>query len=240
MPKQKEDLGTEDSSQEEAKISFFRVFTSRLEHPYLGTYFISFVIFNFNSILKLIVGLNDKYTDYELTIDTFTKNFDIYNNFKENSHTVFIPLIPTILFPSLLNYLGETILAFSSTWFGSLMDNIKQRNDRKEYKARIKSLNLHIFGKNVEIQNLTAELDALGERLLEAYEERLGFKGLRIIKSSIKFKRNDLVSQTFESDALTTYNRNNHFVGVNIDVLGSNMFVVRKPSQEILHDIISE
>ena len=189
----------EEKEENDSNQGIIGILTSRLSHPFLGTYIISFAIFNFNKILKLIMGLNDKYVDYEVTIDTFTAQFDLY------SENVLMPLIPTLLFPPIVNYLGKTTLIWSSTFFGSWMDNIRQRNKKREYNEHIKVLENDLqISKNVYLE-LILERQFLVEKLEIFARGFYNHDDIRYLSSEYEYSENDIVSLSLKKNTLISF-----------------------------------
>jgi hypothetical protein len=131
--------------------------SERMNSPIIGTYFISFVIFNWRPILILIFSNS-----------TIEKRIEFINNNYSNLDTILIPIYITTLYIIILPHLQllfDFLLGFSQ----KLSHDISQTRKRRLLKGKIEeaSLEREIADSRAgtsEISNLKLQVDLLKEQ----------------------------------------------------------------------------
>ncbi len=195
----------------------------RLNHPFMGTFVLAFVIYNYDVLIIFNYGLESGFT--ELAIQEYKGNFETWYFNKR------------ILIPAMI-MIGYTILLpwfdIGYSWFLKFIESVKtnwlERGKKVEREYKIQSLSVELNDLRIERANLKKGIEYLKEYILKTKDSEDQYL---VARSDGSCKMNDLVSLDVITATVSVLNVKNYqsFIGKVIGQLRANVLCI-----ELLND----
>ncbi|MCW7494795.1 hypothetical protein ND861_07030 [Leptospira sp. 2 VSF19] len=219
--------------QKESKNFFLEFLQDKLNHPYIGTFVLSFYFYNFEDLTKLFIGLGEEFTEDKIdAIEIFVSNFHFW------SCDFWLPVLSAITIPNIIYNAGKIIFDLCKDVTEILLSRIRTWKNRKVFQSNIDNLEFKNNIKSQAINNLRMNTFSIMLDIIEGERKNTGIPHLYYFGSLEKFKEGELVSHIKDRIEIGRYNKKFKLLGVIKKVLVENVFIVEVLNTSTLRELI--
>lgn len=201
------------------------VIKSRLNHPFIGTLFTSFIITNYDILLILFTKLNSNEVNLALL------NFKTSLN--QDSFRLNVPIISTLTIPFIIepfaNMIHQKILAVTRRWTMNWIEREEIKVIIDDYNRLKNIIQVKDNAYKEQINKLTNNLGAILNYIYKLNTKHFPSptaNNCYLFKSKQIFNPNELVSYSLEEKVIYPYTDDLYFAGKIMAKINENLYLV--------------
>ncbi|GBF49420.1 hypothetical protein LPTSP4_09330 [Leptospira ryugenii] len=212
------------SADDQLTRGFTQALLERIGHPFIGSFFFTFILTNYDILIELFVNIQDP-----LAVFFFKDSL-----YSDSLYRIGLPAGMMLVFPIFIQNLSDIVYTYFKEKTNTYIENRKEKEKLEIHLNNIKNLQRKLE-KQIDLNNqITKQSISIIEILLNLLKSHEKKPYLQILESNELLEQDELVSFLTKESKITFFNKNLTFVGRVYYKINDYIYIVECFDDELL------